>query len=249
MPFRQLPSSDEARLQALQAAFEKVAATPADQLAISLATKTRLETQYPLFRTELEERGTALAGQTMATQAQEAQAWRLRTWTSHFFQVLNMAIERGMVPAAARAFYQLDVSQTALPRLSAEADLILWAGRAVSGEATRVAAGGSPILSPPIAEVSAELAQYQTLRSVQSAKKDAYIGEAADVEALRPTEDDLIRDIWDEVEFHFRHDSPSSLRSKAREYGVYYATRPGEAPDPGPPSASPLGNPPASPPA
>lgn len=234
MPFRQLPQTDESRLQALQGAFEKAAVTPAGQLAISAATKTAVDAQYPLFRTELEERGTALAGQTTATQAQAAQAARLRTWTSHFLQNLNMAIERGAIPATARAFYQLDVSQTALPRMSSEADLTLWAGRAVSGEAARVAGGGIPILFPPIAEVAAELAQYQTLHNVQTTKRDTYLAEAADVEALRRPIDDLILDIWDEVEFHFRREPASSLRTKAREYGVYYASRPGETPDPGP---------------
>lgn len=149
MPYRQLPQTDDHRLQVLQAAFEKAAATPAGQLAISTATKTALDAQFPLFRTEVQERGTALAGQTMATEAQNVQAARLRTWTSHFLQNLNMAIERDVIPAGARAFYQLDVSQTALPKLSSEADLILWAGRAVSGEAARVAAGGSPLLFPP----------------------------------------------------------------------------------------------------
>jgi len=249
MPSRQLPRTDEDRLQALQTAFDKSAATPAAQLAISAATKTRLETQYPLFRTEVEERGTALAGQTTATEAQVAQASRLRTWTSHFLQTLNMAIEREAIPAGARAFYQLDASQTVLPRLSAEADLVLWAGRAVSGEALRVAAGGAPILFPPVSEVAAELTQYQTLRSAQSSKKDAYQNEAADVDALRGTIDELILDIWDEVEFHFRRESASSLRSKAREYGVFYASRPGETPDPGGPPAPPPSSPPASPPA
>ena len=102
MPFRLLPRTDESRLQALQAAFEKAAATPVGQLAISAGTKTALDSQYPLFRTELEERGTALAGQTTATQAQSAQADRLRMWVSHFFQTLNMAIERWVIPVNAR---------------------------------------------------------------------------------------------------------------------------------------------------
>ena len=62
----------------------------------------------------------------------------------------------------------------------------------------------------------------------QSTKKDALNAEQEDVAALRPTVDLLVRDIWDEVEFTFRHDAPSSLRAKAREYGVVYASRPGE---------------------
>ena len=241
MPFRQLPTTDVGRLEALQAAADKAAITPAGQLAFSAVSKTTLDTLLPNYRTEVEQRGTALAQQSTATQAQDVQATRTRMWTSHYLQSLNMAIERGVIPASARAYYQLDVSQTALPKLSNEADLALWAGRVVTGEAARVAAGGVPITFPSAAEVATELAQYQTLRGIQSTKKDAYDEEQEDVESLRGAVDELVREIWDEVEFHFRRESPSSLRNKAREYGVYYASRPGEPPDPGSPPAAPTG--------
>jgi hypothetical protein len=131
-------------------------------------------------------------------------------------------------PVTDRAFYQLNISQESLPDMSKETDLIQWAGNAVSGEAARIAAGGAAIPFPTIAQVSAELTAYQTARTAQSTKKDAFTAEAEDVEALRPPADSLILDIWDEVEFKFRHDSPSSLRAKAREYGVVYVSRPGE---------------------
>ena len=239
MPFRKLPNTDESRLQALQTAFDKAASTPAGQLAFSAATKARLDAEFPVFRTEMNERGVALAGQTTATEAQDTQEARVRIWTSHFYQNLNMGIERDLIPAGARAFYQLDVSQTALPRISSEADLILWAGRVVSGEAARIAAGGVALPYPPATEVATELNLYQSLRSVQSTKKDAFDAKSEDVEALRAPIDALILDLWDEVEFTFRHESASSLRNKAREYGVYYATRPGESSDTPPPPPPP----------
>jgi len=241
MPSRQLPRTDAERLQALQAASDKAAAVPAAHLAFSAATKTVLDATLPQFRTEVEQRGTALAGQTQATAAQIAQAARLQMWLSHFLRNLNFAIDRGLILASARAFYQIDVSQESLPNTSTEADLVLWAGRAVSGEASRIAAGGAALPFPPIAEVSAELNSYQSLRAQQSSKKDTFDAEAEDVEALRPPVDALILDIWDEVEFTFRHESASSLRAKAREYGVIYVSRPGEPPEPGTPLPAPTG--------
>ena len=222
MPFRQLPATDALRLQALQAAHDKAAAVPAAQLAFSAANKTLLDTVLPQFSTAMEQRGTALAEQSSATNTQNTQEARLRMWASHFFQNLNMAIDRGVIPPSARAFYQLDISQAAVPRMPSEADLVLWAGRVVSGEAARVAAGGGAIQCPPATEVAAELGVYQTRRSAQSTKKGLYDTAAQNVEALRVAVDALILDIWDEVEFHFRHEAPSSMRNKTREYGVYY---------------------------
>ena len=66
MPSRRLPDTDVGRLQALQTASDKAATVPAGQLAFSAATKTRLDTTLPQFRTEVGERGVALAWNTSA---------------------------------------------------------------------------------------------------------------------------------------------------------------------------------------
>ena len=38
----------------------------------------------------------------------------------------------------------------------------------------------------------------------------------------RPAVDDLIKGLWDTIEFNLRTEEPSSLRRKAREWGVVY---------------------------
>ena len=58
--------------------------------------------------------------------------------------------------------------------------------------------------------------------SGQSTAKDAYdVGQEA-VAAQRPDVDALIKDLWDSIAFALRADEPSSLRRKAREWGVFY---------------------------
>jgi hypothetical protein len=43
-----------------------------------------------------------------------------------------------------------------------------------------------------------------------------------------------VKDLWDTIEFHLRHEpTPAGLRRRAREWGITYATRPGETPDEG----------------
>ena len=37
--------------------------------------------------------------------------------------------------------------------------------------------------------------------------------------------DDLVRDIWDELEFSHRKDSPAARRRRCREWGVVYRER------------------------
>lgn len=57
--------------------------------------------------------------------------------------------------------------------------------------------------------------------------------------ALRPEADSVIRDVWDEVEFALRRLDPPSLRRRAREWGVFYALRPGEPEEPATPEPAP----------
>jgi hypothetical protein len=229
MPYRRLPQSDEGRLQALGAAAKKADSVAPGELAFTAPTKAKLDVIHPKLTKEMNERGQALRAQSDATSKTREQGNRLRMITSHFYQNLNFGIERGVFIEADRAYYQLDVSQTTLPPMVSEADLMLWAGRVVSGEAARTAAGGKAMPFPSAAEVQTELTKYEQLHSQQSDKADSFDEEQEDVEKMRDEVDGLIADIWDEVEFTFRRDAPSSLRRKARQYGVVYVSRPGES--------------------
>lgn len=233
MPYRRLPVSDIERLQALEAAASKAAVVNPANLAFSESTKTTLDTLLPQFRTEMQLRGSAIGAQVAATSALTAQRDRLRLWTSHFFQNFNLGVARGVFAAPNRTFYQLPASQESVPGMTSEADLLMWSQRVVDGEAARVAAGGTAALFPTAAEVGDERAAYVTLQADQSTKRDAADSEQEEVAALRESVDNLIRDIWDEVEFTFRKDAPPSLRAKSREYGVVYVSRPGESPENG----------------
>ena len=51
----------------------------------------------------------------------------------------------------------------------------------------------------------------------------------------RPAVDDLIKDLWDTIEFNLRTEEPSSLRRKAREWGVVYDEADEAEPPPPPP--------------
>jgi len=73
-----------------------------------------------------------------------------------------------------------------------------------------------------------------TQLALQTTAKDALESEQADVNLLRPEADRIILDVWDEVEFALRRLEPSTLRRRAREWGVFYALRPGEPEEPTP---------------
>ena len=237
MPYRRMPVSIIDRNKVLEKTSEKSSSTPAEQWAISTETQTRLTTLYPAFRQEMAERQEQFAKQAEATEMENAQQVVLRRCVSHFFQVFNLAVERGVFRASDRLYYGLNANQSELPKLGTEQDLTTWALNLVLGEQKRTqqadpeAAEPVPMSNPSAAEVQAELTKYSELSSAQSVEKQAFDAENKDVLDMLPEIDELIRDIYDEVEFYYRKETPANRRKLARQWGVVYVSRPGEEPD------------------
>lgn len=240
MPYRALPDSDPTRTQALSAAIAKNAAVaPADRL-ISPATAAALADIAPRWEKETADRATALGQQTASTAVLATIGARLRMTVSHFIQVYQLGVARGVFSPSGRASYELNVNEETVPNLATEADLLLWADRIIKGETRRLANLTEPAMAMPAAsQVADVLSDYQNELGRQTTAKDALDDEQQDVTDLRPEADRIIRDVWDEVEFALRRLDPPSLRRRAREWGVTYALRPGEPAEPEPPQPTP----------
>lgn len=244
MPYRALPDSDSTRITAIAALVAKAATVPPADRPYPAALHTELSTLGPQFATEAQQAGTALSAQSTATSQATLDFLALQTVVSHYFQVLNLAVARGVIPREARAHYQLDISNATVPDLITQADVVLWAGRVATGETARMALPGAVAMAmPSAAEVATAASAYGTSAKTQTTAKDTYDDEQGDVAALRPGIDKLIRDIWDYIEFALREDPAPSRRRKAREWGLTYVTRPGETPDPEDSAASPTPTP------
>jgi len=183
MPYRRLPNTDIGRLFALDAAEFKANNTDPLNLAFSSATKTRLDTFLPNFRTQMGDRNEALAKQTAATLAATTAKQTQKMFNSHFIQVFNMGVLRGVHPASERAYFNLDVNTGYVPSMTNETDINNVADEIVDGEATRVANGGTAMANPSAAEVDAVHTDWDTKRATQSTERDQYDQELEDVEA------------------------------------------------------------------
>ena len=121
----------------------------------------------------------------------------------------------------------------------ADGDIVLWGKNIIDGERERVRAGGVPMSNPTVDEVAAEYNNFLLVREDQSKKKDAHDKAQEALDALRPEADELIKDIWDEIDYKYRKESPSSRRRKAREYGVKYSMKEEEEDTPPAPESPP----------
>jgi hypothetical protein len=89
---------------------------------------------------------------------------------------------------------------------------------------------------PAISEVNTAAANLQTAVTQQSTAKDAFDLGQETVAEQRPAVDALVKDLWDTIEFKLRAETPSSLRRKAREWGVAYDGDEEEEAPPTPPT-------------
>lgn len=234
MPFRQLPNTDATRVAALDDAALKAASTAPGDRPYPAALQTELDAVQLLFKEEVGDVHAALNQQTTATTQVETDFLALQTVVSHFIQVFNLAVARGVYPRTDRAWFGLDVNSQAVPPLTAHADAITWGERIVTGETRRNTENPTspPMANPSAQDVETALDAFRTSSSSQTTAKDTYDAEQEDVAGLRPRVDKLIRDLWDHIEFTYREDNGPSRRRKCREWGVVYVPRPGEAPDP-----------------
>lgn len=93
----------------------------------------------------------------------------------------------------------------------------------------RTSQGGVPIYNPTIAKVKVHydifVDSYERQKALQVLTNRSLEGLAT----MRTRADELILDIWNQVEEKFRNISPNELRlDKCRDYGVIYYYRTGE---------------------
>ena len=240
MPTRHLPRTDDERSTAMNLCVVKYNATP--NPTDKLITGTQFASLIGRLSTWTSARDALaplLRAQTTATTTVNTAFTTLARAISHFIQVFNFAVARGVFTASDRTFYQLDESSDVVPPLSSGADVRLWGARIASGEAARVAAGGAAMAMPTAGQVAAAFSTYTTAEATQTSAKTAYDNGQEAVGTQRPATDALILDLWDTIEFNLRANDPSSLRRKAREWGVVYVGDEEEPPAPPVPPAPP----------
>jgi hypothetical protein len=194
--------------------------------AISAGSITDLDAFKADLDTKVGAMNADLQAQLNASLEEDSTLTICRMHVSHFLQVLNLGIARGVYPASARTFFGLDANQEQLPPLNKENDVVQWALQIKSGDAARVTAGGAAMVNPTAAQVDAVYNTYKTKHDLQSETKDDYDDSQQAVAAMFEPGKTMVTDLWDQVEFFYRNqpDEPSKRR-KCREWGVVYVSR------------------------
>ena len=228
MPYRRLPNTDAARIRALKAALKKGQYLEIDTIAYPFALKQKIEFFLPKFEVAITNSKLAKEKQFDNSQKFSEYTKKARLYISHFIQVLNLAVLRDEIKVAHKELYGLPASNT-VPDLLSEASLVEWGKKIIEGEQLRTTQGGIPIYNPTIARVKVHydifVDSYEKQRALQALTNRSL----EELSSMRARADELILDIWNQVEEKFQNVFPNEARlDKCRDYGLIYYYRTGE---------------------
>jgi len=225
MPYRRLPNTDVARLRAIEAGLDIGKSTALKKLAFSQQTLEDLQTFYPHFLGAIRQLNISKQNQFDRSKEYGEIFRKAKLYISHFLQVVNFAILRGELKPDVIEFYGLKANSKATPTLNLEAHVLTWGERVIDGEQKRVMKGGSPIYSPSIALVKVHYEEFVEAYRHQKMLQNITNRASVKVAELRLKADQLIQEMWNEVENSLAHLSDDEKRDKASEYGIVYVFR------------------------
>jgi hypothetical protein len=228
MPYRRLPNTDTSRIRAMKMSLERGKEMPPHKLAFSSKTIFTLEKFLPQFEHSLKMYREALSSQNRKNKEYYETVRKAKIYLTHFIRVMNMAIFRGELPAETRAFYGLATDESSIPLLNSEIEMVNWGRRIIEGEEFRIKKGGSPITNPTIAVVKVRFGNFLDALDHHNTLSQKTLEYSERINTLRKEADEIILQIWNEVEkTHLSY--PEDIRKEMCEkYGIVYFYRKNE---------------------
>ena len=228
MPYRRLPNTDLARIRSLQKAVEMEGYKENGELVLSYQTIRDASQLLITFGKAQRQYAQCYALQSKSSKTYRVELATARMYLSHFIQVLSMTVQRGELRPDIKPAYGLDPDSTNCPDLTPEAAVYEWGQRVISAEEERISHGGVPIYNPTIAKVKVHYSIFaehyfsQTKLRVNAAKA------LEEVTNMRPAVDDLILDIWNQVERVYADLPTDDKITQCKRFGLIYYKRKSE---------------------
>jgi len=225
MPYRRLPNTDVARLKALKQAYQKGKELPPFKLAFTQSTFNKIQAFLPNFDAVIRLYKNTCAVTITKSKEYPTLYKKAKLYVSHFIQVMNMAIARGELHQNIRTFYGIDEFDAKVPEMNTEVELIKLGEQIIAGETERLRKGMTPISNPTIAVVKVRFEQFMDAYHSKKISQKNNIRILNDVIGLRTQADDIILNVWNEVEKYYADLPDDTMREKSAEYGVSYVFR------------------------
>ena len=221
MPYRRLPTTDKARVRALDAAFNLSEKRDIEELAFSKETLFKLKQVKATFESTLLIYNTNVKKLSEKNKEYKALMEKAVLYISHFIQVLYMAIEREEIKEDVLSFYELGSFAGKIPSLNSEEEVLEWGTKIIDGEQKRIQKGGNPIYSPSIALVRISFEKFKESAVYMQNMRRVTARYFERMKADRVSTNNFICKLWNEVEEGTKNENPKI----AQDYGIVYVLR------------------------
>jgi hypothetical protein len=230
MYYRRLPKTDTARIRALCRLLELEQERGYQNLPFSLSNFNKVKLQHTLFASKLQNLTQATERWQHTNVKFQQIKQKLKLYISHFIQVYNFAVIRGEFKQNGKLYFQLPVDESFnLPNLSSEEKIIECSKNLIDGERKRILEGGTPMTNPTIANLNVYYEQFKDMHFEQDIKVKAIKRERETVINERITVDELIKNIWNEIEHNFDNLPSDKKIAECQKCGIIYYCRNSEA--------------------
>lgn len=228
MPYRRLPNTDAARIKALKTAINKSSETDFNDVVVSMKTLYKAKSAVGKFERMYKTHQQTFETQIKANKSFQKQIKNARMYISHFVQVLYLAIIRNEIKSDNLTLYGLENSEMLLPDISTNEMLLEWGQKIISGEEQRISEGGVPIYNPTIAKVKVMYSIFKDGYNTQQVHQKATNRTQGEVVSFRAEVDEIILNLWNQVEEANIDLPPKQKIDENKEYGIIYYYRKGE---------------------
>lgn len=227
MPYRRLPKTDQARIRTLQQAINSSVQNGIYTNVLSYNTYYKAKNFLQKFSKEVDvyKKCTVEQSSKRGNEKFESALKRARMYVSHFIQVLSMSIVREEIPRSKRPYYGLPEDEDTIPNLFSESAVLEWGAKIIEGESRRQREGGVPIYNPTMARVKVIYDLYKEMYDRQQYLRTRTAAALKNIAEMRDEGDEIIYEVWSEIENAFAEFSPEEKVRKCAEYGVIYYTR------------------------
>lgn len=222
MPYRQLPNTDNSRYRALKMMVDSMHHLETQKIVISKNCLGRVYKTYNLFEKIVNFKEQNRQNKHIKSQHYLKLYDRAKIFVLHYYQMMNMAIERGELPASIRSFYNLNPGDFKIPKLRTEDELIRVAQSLFESDSRRISEGGKYLTNPGIGVVKVWFDKFYEEYLEQQNMHHVNDVEIEHIKELRIEADEVIKDLWDELETAFLHLSEDLCREECSKYGITY---------------------------
>lgn len=194
-------------------------------MAYSSKTLLRLQKFLPDFDLSIQNHRKTILSQNKKSKDYNEIVRKSRLYLTHFLKVMNMAILRGDLPVETRAFYGLPTNDYSVPSLNTDNELTSWGKRIIEGEELRIRKGGSPITNPTIAVVKVRYANFLEAMNFYRVLVKRCLDDSEKINEIRKEVDEIILQLWNEIEATFKDFTEEKRKSECENYGVVYFYR------------------------